>query len=67
MGPNIGWGRVSGNHQGGPNSVSEVDGASYLMEPSAGSLGIDLIKGTMAPASISLWEKAPSSSSPDAK
>ena len=28
--PQVGWGRASGNHQGGANSVSHVDGVSYM-------------------------------------
>ena len=40
---------------------------SQIWHPSAGSVGEELIKGTMASVSISVWEKdAPSSSHPDA-
>ena len=31
MGPQVEWGRVSGNHQGGANSVSQVDGVSNMV------------------------------------
>ena len=31
VGQKIGWGRASGNHQGGANSVSQVDGVSDVV------------------------------------
>ena len=40
---NVGWGEVSGNHQGGVNSISQAGG--------------DSDKG-LASASTSVWEKA---------
>ena len=33
MGPKVGWGRASGNHQGGANGVSQVDGDSDIAPP----------------------------------
>ena len=31
--PQVGWGRASGNHQGGANGVSQVDGDSDIAPP----------------------------------
>ena len=56
MGLKVGWGRVSGNHQGKANSDSQVDG-DQIWCPLAGSLGKGLRKGIMAFASTSVWEK----------
>ena len=47
---------VSGNHLGGANSVSQVNGVSDMV-PASGSVGKGLIKGTMTSASTSVWEK----------
>ena len=58
----VGWGRASGNHQGGANSVSQVDAVSKKVSP-AGSealLEAGLRKGTVASASTFVWEKATS-------
>ena len=40
-------GGISGDLQGGPNSVSQVDGVSD-MAPACGSVGEEFRKGTMA-------------------
>ena len=59
VGPKVGWGRASGNHQGGENSVSQVDGVSD-MAPTCQlwAVGGVLRKGVMAPANTSVWDKA---------
>ena len=60
------WGdRASGNHQGGANSVSQIDGVSDMV-PAASSVacgaGGGLRKATVASASPSVLEKAAPSS-----
>ena len=50
----LGWGRVSGDFQGGANSLSQVDGVSD-MPPACclcGTVGEGLRKGTMASADL---------------
>ena len=60
VGLKVGWGRTSGNYQGGANSVSQVDGVSEMVPGCQlyGSVGGGIRKGTMASASTSVWEKA---------
>ena len=53
----FGWGSASGNHQAGANSVSQVNEVSD-MAPTCWFFSGRLRKGTMAPASPSVWEKA---------
>ena len=55
VGSQAGMGGVSGNHQGGANSVSEISADS---EPDGGSAGKMLRKGTMAFANTPIWTKA---------
>ena len=58
--PKVGWDRVSGNHQSGANSVSQVDVVS-AMAPACGLCAFvlgGLRKETMASASTSVWEKS---------
>ena len=59
VGPKVGLGRASGNHQSGANNVRQVDGVSVTVPACllCGSVG----EGTMAPASTSVWEKAATS------
>ena len=47
MGPQVGWDGVSGDLQGGANSVSQVDGVSD-MAPACQFCGGGFRKGTMA-------------------
>ena len=52
VGPKVGWGRASGNHQGGENSVSQVDGVSDMALACQLYVGRTHIEiGTMASAS----------------
>ena len=56
----LGWGQVSGNHWGGVNSVSQVDGVSDRVAAQwlCGYVRGGLRKGTMTSASTLVWEKA---------
>ena len=55
MGPKVGWAGVSGNHQGGANRSM----GSRIWCPPACSVGLGMLsRGTTAPASTSVWEKA---------
>ena len=56
----VGWGNASGNHQGGANSVSQVDGVSNLAPPCqlCGFVGGGLRKVKMASASPFVWKQA---------
>ena len=60
------WGRASENHQGGANSVGQVDGVSEMVPACqfCGSVGRALRKETMASATTSVWEKADAQLSP---
>ena len=51
MGPQVGWDGVSGDLQGGANSVSQVDGVSD-MAPACQFCGGGFRKGTMASAHL---------------
>ena len=52
-------GTEAGNHQGGANSVSQVDGVSDKVSSAlCGSVRGGLRRGAMASASSSVWEKA---------
>ena len=63
----IEWGRVSGNHQGRVNSISQFDEDSDMV-PACWFCWGWLSTGTMASASTSAWETGcPFSSLPDAK
>ena len=66
VGLKVGWGGASGNHQGGANNVSQVDGVSDMMPACqlCGSWRGGLIKGTVASASTSVWKKAAPQLSP---
>ena len=55
MGPQTGWGRVSGNHHGGANTVSHVDGVSDTV-PAHKLCETGLRKGRMASGGTSLWK-----------
>ena len=47
------WGRVSGDLQGGSNSVSQVDGVSDMAPAAGSSWGVwGVRKGTMASACL---------------
>ena len=57
-------GQASGNHKGETNSMSQVDGVSYTAPACwpCGCVRGGLRKGSMAPASTFVWEKAAPSS-----
>ena len=52
----VGWGRASGNHQGGENCDSQVDGVSD-MAPAYCFCGARAQKKNNAYASIAVWDK----------
>ena len=60
VGLKVGWDMVSGNHQRGANSVSQVDGVLDMVPACqlCGYLHRGLRKGTMASASTFVREKA---------
>ena len=63
MGQKIGWRRASGNHQGGANNVSQVDGVSDMV-PSCqlcGSLGEGSEKEQWPLVALCLGESSPTS------
>ena len=66
LGLKFGWGRALGNHRSGAHSVSQVDGDSDVAPTCwlCGSVGGGIVKGTMASASTSVWEKAAPQLSP---
>ena len=68
MGLKVGWGGLSGNHQGGANSVSQV-GRGSAMLLACQLCGVGLRKGTMASASTFLLSESslPSSFRSDAR
>ena len=55
----VGWGRASGNHQGGANSVSQLDGDADVVPACLlyGSVWGGLRRGIVASARSSVWEK----------
>ena len=59
MGLKVGWGRASGNHQGGANSKSLVDGVLDTMSACrlCGSLG-EASEKEQWPLTTPVWEKA---------
>ena len=57
VGPDVGWCRASGNHQGRANSVSQVDRDSDMVSTCWLCRG-GLSKRTMASASICAWVQA---------
>ena len=56
MGLQVGWSKVSGNHQGGTKSVSQVDRETHMAPLAPAEKGLS--KGIGASAITSVWEKA---------
>ena len=57
VGLQVVWDRVSGNHQHGTNSISQVLETQIGHQPAVSVEG-GLNEGIMASASTSVWEKA---------
>ena len=56
VGLKVGYSLASRNHQGGTNSVSQIDGISDMV-PFVQLCAQRLLEGTIVPASTSVWEK----------
>ena len=65
VGPQVGWGRISGNHRGGANSVSQDDGDSYVVPCLLGMWGGDSekeqwpLKALLSEGSLLPWSSHP--------
>ena len=66
VGLQVQWGRISGNHQGGTNSDSQVDGDSDMAPLSAVSVGEGPEKERWSLPTFLYGERRPSNSCPNA-